>query len=210
MTMSRMPVPPALILAGGQGRRIGGDKALTALRGRPLLAWVLDRLAPQAGPIALNANGDPARFGGFRLSVLPDRIEGQPGPLAGIHTGLSWLIERQPLTGWLMTVSCDVPFLPTDLADRLISEVRQGPADAIVATRPDGGHSVCALWRQGLGETVAEQLAAGHHSLRALLDRISWRGVPIAATGGVDPLFNINTPDDLAAAEAILDDDAAA
>jgi molybdopterin-guanine dinucleotide biosynthesis protein A len=205
--MSRQPVPPALILAGGKGRRLGGDKALARLRGRPLLAWVLDRLAPQAGPIALNANGDPGRFAGFRLPVLADTTADQPGPLAGIQTGLAWLIDRQPLTGWLMTVSCDVPFLPGDLSDRLISAVREGPADAIIATRPDGRHSLCALWRQGLGDRIADQLQAGDHSVRGLLDSIVWRAVTVEAEEPVDPLFNINTPKDLARAEAILDGD---
>jgi molybdopterin-guanine dinucleotide biosynthesis protein A len=78
-----------IILAGGQSRRMGGgDKTLLALGGRSLLDHVVKRLVPQVGPVALSANGDPARFAGFGLQVLADTVEGYAGPLAGILTGI--------------------------------------------------------------------------------------------------------------------------
>ncbi|MEM6490044.1 MAG: NTP transferase domain-containing protein, partial [Pseudomonadota bacterium] len=80
-----------VILAGGLARRMGGgDKALLALAGRPLLAHVIERLAPQVDGLALNANGDPARFARFGLPVLADTVPGFAGPLAGVLAGMRW------------------------------------------------------------------------------------------------------------------------
>ena len=82
---------PAILLAGGQARRVGGgDKCLLPLAGRPLLAHVIARIQPQVAALVLNANGDPTRFAAFALPVIGDDIGGQPGPLAGILAGLDW------------------------------------------------------------------------------------------------------------------------
>ena len=115
-----MGAPPVLglILAGGQARRMGGgDKPLLRLAGRTLLDRVAERLAPQcAAGLALSANGDPARFGGFPGPVLPDPVPGQPGPLAGILAGLEHAAARGIAA--VVSVSGDAPFLPHDLVAR--------------------------------------------------------------------------------------------
>lgn len=86
-----MILPPAVILAGGRASRMGGgDKVLLELQGKPLLGHVIERLRPQVGAIAISANGDPARFAGFGLRVLPDEMPDHPGPLAGILAGMDW------------------------------------------------------------------------------------------------------------------------
>ncbi|MBX3456711.1 NTP transferase domain-containing protein, partial [Ferrovibrio sp.] len=86
-----------VVLAGGLAQRMGGgDKCLQLLAGRPLLAHLLDRLLPQVAAVAINANGDPARFQAFGLPVLPDGIAGNPGPLAGLLAGMEWARERHP------------------------------------------------------------------------------------------------------------------
>ena len=90
----------------------GGDKGLLALGGRPMLAHVIDRLRPRSARIAINANGDPARFAAFGLPVVADTIEGFVGPLAGVLAGMRWASASTPGARWIATVSADAPFLP--------------------------------------------------------------------------------------------------
>jgi len=92
-----------VILAGGQARRLGGgDKALTHLAGKPLLAHAIERLAPQVTDIIINANGDPARFDSFRRPVVADTVEGFVGPLAGVLAGMEWAAANAPDCEWIV------------------------------------------------------------------------------------------------------------
>ena len=110
-----------VVLAGGKSSRMGGgDKALLPLGGRPLLAHVIERLAPQVAEIVLNANDDPGRFAAFGLPHVPDRLAGQMGPLAGIHAGLAWAEANRPESRFVITVAADTPFFPNDLVSRLV------------------------------------------------------------------------------------------
>ena len=102
---------PGVILAGGLSTRMGGgDKCLRELGGLPILDRVLDRLRPQANPIAINANGDPDRFAAYGLPVLADSIDGFAGPLAGVLAGMDW--AHGIGCEWIVTVAADTPFFP--------------------------------------------------------------------------------------------------
>jgi molybdopterin-guanine dinucleotide biosynthesis protein A len=104
-----------LVLSGGLSRRMGGgEKALRGLGGRPMIAHVIDRLAPQVGAIAINANADPALYAGFGLPILPDIHPGHAGPLAGVLTGLDWAAKLPGITH-IATAATDKPFFPRDL-----------------------------------------------------------------------------------------------
>lgn len=187
-------MPAALVLAGGGARRLGGvDKPLLALAGRPLLAWVLAALAPQAAPIALNANGDPARFAGFNLPVLDDgRFLGQ-GPLAGVLAGLDWAAAQGASA--VLSVSGDTPFIPADLAARLAPP----PACAQSAGRV---HPLVALWPVAARTPLRRFLETpGPRAVRDFTADLGMRLVDFPV-GAWDPFYNINTPDDLAAAQA--------
>lgn len=189
--------PPAVILAGGEGRRMGGaDKGLLRLAGRPLLDHVLARLAPQAGLIALSLNGDPGRLDLRGLPVLPDpEIPGAPsprdvraGPLAGVLAGMDWAAGLGAPA--LVTVAWDTPFLPLDLVARLSAAAEDASAASGRAeTRPDaaprpavacspdpaGGreatHPVVALWPVALRHDLRASLAAGERRVGAFLAR---------------------------------------
>lgn len=177
------------ILAGGLARRLGGgDKPLRLLAGRPLLAHVAGRLAPQVDRLILNANGDHRRFAAFGLDIVPDGLPDNPGPLAGILACL----EAAPEADWVITVPGDAPFLPTDLVARLIAA---GPAIAAGAGRR---HPVIGAWRPAQARRLAALLAAGERKV----------GVFAADAAVVDwpddPFLNLNEAADFAAAEARL------
>lgn len=189
----------AVVLAGGQGRRMGGaDKALVPLAGRPLLAHVLDRLRDQVTAVAVSANGDPARFSVFGVSVLPDPVPGQPGPLAGVLAGMRWAAALH--ADAVLSAPVDTPFLPLDLVPRLAAAVAGVPG-ARVAVAASGGqeHPPVALWDVALADTLEGALHAGERRVRAWAHA---RGaVVVHFPGTPDPFANLNTPDDLAVAE---------
>jgi molybdopterin-guanine dinucleotide biosynthesis protein A len=187
--------PLAVVLAGGLARRMGGgDKPLLPLAGRPVLDHVLDRLRPQASGLALNANGDPTRFRGFGLAVLP-------GPLAGILAALDWAAEAGAVH--VLTVPGDTPFLPPDLAGRLGRAVGHD-APAAIAVSDGRRHPTVGLWpvaaREGLRHAVAGD------GLRRVEDWVRRLGAVAVdfAVEPIDPFFNLNTPEDLARAELMI------
>ncbi len=193
--------PLAILLAGGLARRMGGtDKALLALAGRPLLAHVIGRLAPQTRALALSANGDPARFAAFGLPVLPDPVANFPGPLAGILAGMRWAASLGAAE--ILSAPTDTPFLPRDLARRL-GEARE-QAGAPVACAASGGraHPVVALWATGLADALEADLRAGERRVGAWSERQGRVAVAFAETP--DPFFNVNDPAGLASAERLL------
>jgi molybdopterin-guanine dinucleotide biosynthesis protein A len=195
------PPDVAIVLAGGQARRMGGgDKALRVLAGRTLLDHVLARLAPQVDRVALNANGDPARFAAWGLPVLSDTLPDFSGPLAGVLAGLRWAAGQGAAEA--LVVPTDSPFLPPDLLARL----RAGRGDAELACAASAGqvHPVAALWRTGLAEALEAALLGGERRMMAFMrgQGLAVVDVPMGPEG--DPFANLNTPEDLAAAEAWL------
>lgn len=202
-----MKQPVGVILAGGLASRMGGgDKALLDLGGRPLLAHVVERLQPQVAALALNTNGEPARFEGFHLPLLPDSVSGHPGPLAGVLAGLDWAAGQGAES--LVTAAADTPFLPCDLVPRLLlaGEGMAHPLVLAATRRADGGtdlHPTFGLWPVTLREVLRSALGRGVRKVRAWAEEQGARPAVFATAGG-DPFFNVNTPDDLARARAIL------
>jgi molybdopterin-guanine dinucleotide biosynthesis protein A len=188
-----------LVLAGGRSSRMGREKALAPLQGRPLLAHVLERFSPQVGAVVLNANGDPARFAAFACPVLPDEVA-DAGPLAGIVAGLQYAMGEQ----WEAVATCpsDAPFLPGDLVERLWRGLGHGRA-ACVRT-PAGLEPLFALWRTGALPAAERALDEGRLAVRAVLAEVGCAEVdwPDAA-----PFANLNTPRDLEMADRLDDGD---
>lgn len=199
-----------IVLAGGLARRMGGgDKTLAAIGGRPMLAHIIDRLKPQVGPMALNANGDPARFAAYDLPVVADSVEGFAGPLAGVLAGMDWARASAPECRAIVTVAGDTPFFPRDLAARFADAVAHESGDTIcLATSGGHNHPVFGLWPVALADDLRGFLARGetrkvlawvkaHANVRADFGMVD-RGGQV-----VDPFFNVNTPEDTAQAEKI-------
>ncbi|MEP6565668.1 MAG: molybdenum cofactor guanylyltransferase MobA [Mesorhizobium sp.] len=198
-----------IILAGGQSKRMGGgDKSLLALGGGSVLDHVVARFAPQVGLLALSANGDPSRFAEVGLPVLADTVTGFAGPLAGILTGVEWAAANTACTA-LVTAAGDTPFLPENLVERLTTAVEERPGSIAVASSGGKRHPTFALWPLSLRDALRSFLVdENNRRVSAFIDRHDFVEVefPTLEAGGheIDPFFNINTPDDLAEAERLL------
>ncbi len=194
-----------VILAGGLARRMGGgDKSLRPLAGRPVLAHVIERLWPQVDALALNANGDPARFAEFSLPVIADTVPGYAGPLAGVLAGMRW--ARAEGHALLASAAADTPFFPQDLVARLAAARDAAhPISMAATTDPKRGlseHPTFALWPVDLADDLEHALTVG--DLRKVIVWTSRHGFArVLFDDAAYPFFNINTPEDLAEAERL-------
>lgn len=184
-----MSAVTGIVLAGGQGRRMGSvDKGLQLLHGRPMVAAVIARLAPQVDEILINANQNLEDYARFGYPVVPDAIGGYAGPLAGLHAGL---LKARHAT--VLTVPCDSPFLPLDLRARL--ERKIGDGDLAVAKTGDQPHPVFSLVRASVREHLAQFLAAGGRKIDAWYATL--RVVEVPFDDEADAFRNINTREEL-------------
>ncbi|NKB52182.1 MAG: molybdenum cofactor guanylyltransferase MobA [Rhizobiaceae bacterium] len=189
-----------VILAGGLSRRMGGnEKSLLQLAGKHPVAWVADAMHPQTSHLALNANGDPTRFEFLDLPVLADTVEGFVGPLAGILAGMRWAATLNGVTH-LVSAAADTPFLPNNLVQELQNAVRQS-GDIAMADSMGRIHPVFGLWPIHLADDLEHFLVAeDKRKILEFANRYSLHSVNFDKPNS-DPFFNINTPEDLEAAE---------
>lgn len=199
-----MKQPLGVILAGGQATRMGGgDKGLLPLGDGTLLSSVIDRLAPQVAGLALNANGDAARFADLGLPVLPDSIEGFAGPLAGVLAGLDWAAEQGAET--IVTAAADTPFFPCDLVPRLLMAADDMTHPLALAATPDpkrgtARHPTFGLWPVALRDDLRAALQEGLRKVVLWTERHDGREALFPDEAA---FFNVNTPEDLTRAEAM-------
>ena len=192
-----------IVLAGGQSRRMGGgDKCLRLLCGKPILAHIIARARPQVSALALNANGEAARFASFGLPVVSDSVPDFAGPLAGILAGLDWAAALQPVCSHVASFAGDAPFLPLDLVARLAGALAEG--NDLAAARSLGQvHPVFGIWpvalRGALRRAMTEEglRKVDQWTARYRLALVDFPAAP------VDPFFNLNHPADLAEAERL-------
>jgi len=174
-----------IVLAGGQGRRMGSvDKGLQLLHGKAMVAHAIARLAPQVSEILINANQNLETYAAFGHRVVPDAIGGFAGPLAGLHAGLG--AAAHPL---VLTVPCDSPFLPMDLFSRLHGAL--GQCDLAVARTGDQPHPVFALVRVSVKKNLEKFLSAGGRKIDAWYSTLKVIEVPF--DDEADAFRNINT-----------------
>ena len=186
------PRPAGLILAGGRGRRVGGrDKGLMPYHGRPLVAWMLERLAPQVDEICISANRNLDAYHRYGHPVLPDSLPEYPGPLAGLREGLAAVAAD-----WLLAVPCDVPHLPLDCAQRLLAAATAQERCAAYPRAGGADHYAVLLLHKRCAGALEAYLRAGGRSVRGLLDVVGAAAVEFEAAEG---FANLNTLQDFEA-----------
>ena len=192
-----MKPPLGVILAGGRATRMGGgDKGLLPLGSGTILSSVIGRFSPQVDLIALNANGNAARFDSFGLPVIADTVDGFAGPLAGVLAGLDWasgLGAEQ-----IVTAAADTPYLPCDLVPQLL--LAASDSGLALAASPSGRHPTFGLWPVALRDDLRAALARG---LRKVVLWTDAHSAGLARFPDDRAFFNVNTPEDLAEAEAM-------
>ena len=178
-----------LLLAGGQGRRMGGvDKGLQPLRGKPMAQWALERLAPQVNEVLINCNQNFDAYARFGCRLVPDEIGGFAGPLAGLHAGLK--AAAHPL---VVTVPCDSPFLPADLVERLRNGLSN--RDLAVAKTGEQAHPVFSLVRKEVLPDLEAFLRSGGRKIDAWYAGL--RTIEVGFDDEADAFRNINTLEEL-------------
>jgi len=181
-----------LVLAGGRARRMGGiDKGLVDVAGRPLIAWVLDTLAPQTAKVCINANRSQAEYEAFGYPVIADRIGGYCGPLAGIAAGL-----EHCTSDYLVSCPCDSPLVPPDLVSRLQQQLQADNAEIAVAHNGERLQPVFALIKRSLLASLQAYLDEGGRKID------TWYGqhamTVVDFSDRPEAFININTADDVA------------
>lgn len=191
-----MPGPSqitGLILAGGQGSRLGGvDKGLQMFAGQTLAQHALQRLAPQVNRVMISANRNLEAYRRLGVPVWPDPVDmaGYEGPLAGFLAGL-----QHCETEYMATVPCDCPRFPADLVQRLSQALAESQADIAVARTPSGLEPAFCLIRRELQASLLGYMQSGQRKIER------WTAQHRRAEVAFDDeraFFNINTPDELA------------
>lgn len=193
---STTAAPPAradltgLILAGGQGRRLGGaDKGLLPWAGRPLVEWAIAALERQVRTLAISANRHAPIYAAYGYPVIADRQPGYPGPLAGLASAL-----REIRDGWVLCVPCDTPYVPPDLGVRLAAALANGGAEIAMATDGIGPHPLHALIPVALADSLERYLACGERSVLGWYRR--HRVVEVDFSDSPQSFANLNTLED--------------
>jgi len=180
-----------IVLAGGMGRRMGSvDKGLQALHGKPMVAHVLERFAPQVDEVIINANRNTEAYGAFGPRVVPDAVGGYAGPLAGLHAGMSATDAEL-----VATAPCDSPFLPRNLVARLRAALEEQRADLAVAKTGDQAHPVFVVARRALLPDLERFLAGGGRKIDAWY--AAHAVAEVSFDDQADAFRNINTPEEL-------------
>ena len=202
-----MSLPVGVILAGGRATRMGGgDKGRLMLGRYSILDNVIDRLKPQVSSIILNANGPQDRFSDLNLPVVADSRPGYAGPLAGVLAGLDWAYAHG--ADHIVSVAADTPFFPKDLVQRFLSHTVDMEIPLVLAaTTGEAGkiwrQPTFGLWPVALRNDLRDNLKKGLRKVVLWIDQHGGREA-IFEADGIDPFFNVNTPEELLQARRLL------
>lgn len=199
--MEGVILPFGVILAGGRSRRMSGrTKALAELGGKPLMEHVIDRLKPQVSSIAISVESVNPEFECFGLPQLPDPRKGSRGPLGGLLAALEALPKG---CDHVLVAPCDAPFLPLDLAQRLMEQGKFSGRSGCMVRYEEELQPTFSLWHRCLLPDVRSAvLGHGLAGFKQMLGRVELAVLDWAAEE-ISPFFNVNTPEDLAEAQKL-------
>jgi molybdopterin-guanine dinucleotide biosynthesis protein A len=200
-----IPKPAGVILAGGRSSRMGVErKALLELKGRPLLAHVVERVQAELDPLMLSCESQTSEFESFGLEVVPDLVPRYRGPLTGLCSALQNLVDKGQDNG-LILCPCDAPFIPIDLVQILLDADTDGTKPVAVVSYEGVLQPTFSLWHNHHLPLIREAVfGRGQGGLKHMLNAlphviVEW------TPADPSPFFNINSPEDLQAAAAWLD-----
>ncbi len=212
------PIAAGVVLAGGISRRFGGrDKSLADLHGRRLIDHVVDRLRPQVRRLLISVEAPLTALEFPDLAQIPDRLPGHGGPLIGLVSVLHHMVETGP-EDWLILAPCDAPFLPDDLACRLLDAARCAGRTCSLVSFENEWQPTFSAWHRALLPRLNEAVEQGAGGFKQFLRHehpavVDWRGAgpdsPQADPNSPNPFFNINTALDLDQARSRLKDELA-
>ncbi|WP_336081549.1 molybdenum cofactor guanylyltransferase [Thalassospira sp. CH_XMU1448-2] len=194
-----------LVLAGGEGRRMGGDKPFREIAGRSLISLAIETVRRQCGHVMISSNQSPDTFAGFDIPVVADvPVPGQ-GPLGGILGGLTVMSDA---VDWLVTFPVDCPVVPDDMAQELIAAAREAGSKAAFVRHGERDHYLSSAWHRDCAPVIAELLSNEQYRVRGPLMAVDAIAVPFAIDPDQPALFaNVNTGDDLASLAMMLNKD---
>ncbi|WP_310620309.1 molybdenum cofactor guanylyltransferase MobA [Flexibacterium corallicola] len=197
------------ILAGGHSSRMGGeDKSQIFLAGAALAQHTADRLSKQVHTTVLSCNAPTQFHATLGYPILKDTLEGHLGPLAGILSAMEWTRKNSASAKWVLSVSCDTPFFPLDLAHVLSQAAESHPHAFAMSASQGKTHPTCSLWPLALEQDLRAYLQNGGRSLMGFSKDFKPAVVSFSIVqsqeGPLDPFFNINNPEDLEMARSYL------
>jgi len=187
-----------VILAGGQARRMEGqDKGLVLLNNKPMIEYIIEILKPQVGSILINANRNHDKYAEYGFDIVSDELSGFHGPLAGMASSLNKI-----QTPYMLTAPCDSPFIPEDLAQRLITSLETENADISVAHNGERMQPVFCLMKKELLSSMNNFLSQGERKIDKWFNQHT---LAIADFSDIPKTFdNLNTLEDIQAVESSL------
>ena len=193
----------SVIMTGGKSRRMNNkNKSFIKLNDIPLITYVIKSISLQSNYIVINANRDINMYNEFGYDVVSDSIKDYPGPLAGVLSGMDWILKSHIKCKWLFTSPTDAPFIPNDIIERLyLSCIKSNKYISLSKSR-GRVHPVFALWNLSLVEDLRKSIIKGTRKVEDFT--INYNPSIVDFYGDIDPFFNINTPEDLKVAQSYI------
>ena len=186
----------ALIMIGGQSRRMGGGiKSFIKFNNKTIFDRILERTKPQIKKIIINCNQHEEEICKYKLPIIPDLKKGFLGPLAGIHSAMSWININDPQVEWLITLPGDTPFIPENLIDNFEKKISP-ESKKILAKSDNNVHPIIGAWHMRLLKNLNSNLNEG---VRKIMSWAKLHHIEYTDYSSIkyDPFFNINTKDDI-------------
>jgi len=194
----------AVVLAGGQSKRFGEDKNQAKLGNLTLLEHVLAKVTKKFEKILIISNQNLNLKMLNSITIIPDCIQGNLGPLVGVLTAMKWIKKNNKQYQWIATFPSDTPFFDTSIIEKYKSRISLNESLLYFARSNQKRHNIFGLWSVKLMDTLENDLINNNfRKVEKWADKIGVETINVKIDK-FDPFFNINTKTDLKEAEKIL------